>query len=117
MPVACFLPLTYASRTYASRTSHLAPRAAALGPVYLQSQHVFHREPALPPLDPSRRLERATRERGAIPRAMADRNRFRRSVEAKRVGTGNGARTRRRDWHIGRVARLRQHALHRERGA
>ena len=61
-------------------------------------QHVVHREPAVPALDPARGGERAARERAAIARRMGQRNRFRRSVETDRVRARDeaGARRRRR---------------------
>src|SRR5438874_11124696 len=70
----------------------------------LQSQHILHREPPLPSLDPSRGFEGAARERGAIAGTMRDGNRFRGSVEAQRVSAGDGAGAGRPDRYFGRVA-------------
>ena len=79
----------------ARELSH-SPAACAL---YLtrQPEHVLHREPAAPALDPSRCGKRARGERGAIARRVRQRDRLGRAVEPDRVRAGNEAGARRRD--------------------
>ena len=73
-----------------------------------RSQHVPHREPAAPAVQPARGLQRAAREHRAIARRVRQRDRLRRGVEADRMRAGDRAGARRR--HVDRLRCTRARA-------
>src|SRR5215471_11258848 len=80
-----------------------------------EPEHVVHVEPAALADDPLRGKERATREGAAIAGRVRQRNRIRRTVEARRVDARDEARARGRDVNRPWKAGLLHHPLEHQR--